>query len=180
MLGMNEQVEESELVKRALAGSHEAFDRLIAALLPRLRQAALRLTHHDADADELIQETLTAAFRGIRTLQNPAAWRGWVYQILVRRNYDRLLRRHRPPVAGPPEESVDPLASLLRDETRRLALRTLETLDKPLRDVLKLRYLHDLALKDISLRMGRPLGTVKYLVHEALRSFEKAFRERIS
>src|SRR5207237_28569 len=90
---VDERSEEQELVVKAGAGSRESFDRLTIIIQPGLRAAARKLTGNDADGDELVQEALTAAFNGIKTLRHPGAWRGWMYQILVRRNYDRLLKR---------------------------------------------------------------------------------------
>jgi RNA polymerase sigma-70 factor (ECF subfamily) len=171
--------DEQDLVVKAAAGSRESFDRLAGAVQPGLRAAARKLTGHDADADELVQETLTAAFHGFKSLRHPGAWRGWIYQILVRRNYDRLLKRRRPERKKDAPVVADPLSNLLQDEAKQIALQTLETMNPPLKEVLSLRFLQDLRLKDIAVKLGRPLGTIKSLLHEGLRSFEETFRRRL-
>src|SRR5436190_5322899 len=175
---VHERSEEQKLVVKAGAGSRESFDHPASIIHPGLRAAAEKLTGNDADSDELVQETLTAAFNGIKNLRLPGAWRGWMYQILVRRNYDRLLKRRTPGRPGPSAAPTDPLSHLLHDEARQVARESLDSLDPALKDVLSLRFLHDLSLKDIASRLGRPLGTVKSLLHEGLRSFEETFRRR--
>ena len=179
MTSLHMESTEDELVAQAAAGSRESFDRLASAIDPGLRAAARKLAGQDADADELVQETLTAAFRGLKSLRSPSAWRGWIYQILVRRNYDRLLKRRFPASPEPPRLVSDPLTGLLHAEAKETALQTLDTLSPPLREILSLRFLHDLSLKEIAARTGRPLGTVKFMLWQGLQVFEEAFRGRL-
>lgn len=176
---VNDGVNEAELVRKAAEGSREAFEHLAVSIRPMLFRAARRLTGNPADAEELVQDCLTSALRGIRTLKEPAAWRVWMFQILHRRNYDRLSRASRAPTAAELPSAPDPLAQLLRAETLEAARRALESLEDPLRTVLTLRYLGQMDLKSIAARTKLPLGTVKYHAHAGLRAFAQAFREML-
>lgn len=176
---MDSPSEEAGLVRSAREGSREDFDLLIASILPGLRVAARRLAGQEAE--DLVQECLSAASLGIRGLQEPAAWRGWIYQILVRRNIDRIRRRRRDETgSGEPIDSADPLSRLLEGESREQARQALESLEERLKIPLTLRYHQDLSNQEIADRTGRPLGTVKSLIHEGLRAFERAVREKLS
>lgn len=177
---MEQELEEQALVREAVAGSREAFERLVSAAGPGLSAAARKLAGQDAEAEDLVQETLACAFRALATLKHPGAWRSWLFQILVRRHYDRLARRRVPPPARDPVDASDPLTRALSGEARRAVQEVLQTLDGPMREVLTLRYLQDLPLREIAEKTGRPLGTVKFLIHEGLRTFERLFRERMS
>jgi DNA-directed RNA polymerase specialized sigma24 family protein len=52
------------------------FETQVRALLPRLLGVARRLTHNDADAEDLVAETVVRAWRGLEGLHNEQAFRG--------------------------------------------------------------------------------------------------------
>jgi RNA polymerase sigma-70 factor, ECF subfamily len=58
------------------------FERTVMNLLPRLLGVARRLTHNDADAEDLVAETVARAWRARETLACEAARRAWLFRIL--------------------------------------------------------------------------------------------------
>jgi RNA polymerase sigma-70 factor, ECF subfamily len=60
---------------------------------PWLVRLATRLTRDPCEAEDLVQETVTAAWRRRGQLRDPAALRGWLRRSLVNRVIDRA-RRH--------------------------------------------------------------------------------------
>jgi len=65
-----------------MAISREAFETEVMALLGRLHGVARRLTRNDADAEDLVSETVTRAWRSREALADPGAFRGWIFRIL--------------------------------------------------------------------------------------------------
>jgi RNA polymerase sigma-70 factor (ECF subfamily) len=61
---------------------------------PWLVRLASRLTRDAADAEDLVSETVMAAWRRRGQLRDPAALRGWLRRSLVNRVIDRARRQH--------------------------------------------------------------------------------------
>lgn len=70
------------------------FDALFSQHAQFVAQVALRVIGRDDEVDDVVQEVFLCALRDLGKLQNPAAVRGWLKTITVRKAY-RLLRRRR-------------------------------------------------------------------------------------
>jgi RNA polymerase sigma-70 factor (ECF subfamily) len=81
-----------DLVRSAAGGEIGAF----VALMRRFQQAAfgsaLAIVHDFDRAEDVVQEAFVAAWAGLPTLADPAAFPGWLRGI-VRHHAFRLLRR---------------------------------------------------------------------------------------
>ncbi|HUR50183.1 MAG TPA: sigma factor-like helix-turn-helix DNA-binding protein [Acidimicrobiales bacterium] len=145
-----------------MAEDFEAFYRSQRAALVRL---AHLLTASPAEAEELAQEALLATHQSWDRIDNPAGYarRALVNQVrsLQRR---AVVRRRRP--APPPLLHALPVEY---DETWAAIGR----LSPDHRAVLVLRYYEDLLVEDIAELMGRPPGTIKSLLHRALKRLEE-------
>ncbi len=88
-----------------MAAAPDPTERFYAELWPH-RAAVLRtasvLTHSDADADDLAQETMLKAFRAIDQLSRESNPKAWLMAILRNAHVDRLRAQH------PNEVSLDP------------------------------------------------------------------------
>jgi RNA polymerase sigma-70 factor (ECF subfamily) len=62
--------------------SRDAFEAQVMGLLGRLHAVARRLTRHDADAEDLVSETVTRAWRSRESLADEGAFCGWMFRIL--------------------------------------------------------------------------------------------------
>lgn len=65
-----------------MAVARDVFECQVLALLPRLLGVARHLTHNDADAEDLVAETIVRAWRGLDALTCEAAMRSWLFRIL--------------------------------------------------------------------------------------------------
>jgi RNA polymerase sigma-70 factor (ECF subfamily) len=123
------------------------------------------------DAEDAVQDALLIAWRSADSLRDPSAFQAWFDRILVNGCRDRLRRRKvirfipiDTTVIGPGE--ADPFRVVL---DRNVLLEGLRVLDAEERAVVVLHYWADLALEDIAIRLGWPLGTVKSRLHRARR-----------
>ena len=62
--------------------SRETFENQVLGLLGCLQGVARRLTRNDADAEDLVAETVARAWRARDTLKSEAAFRAWIFRIL--------------------------------------------------------------------------------------------------
>jgi RNA polymerase sigma-70 factor (ECF subfamily) len=68
-----------------------AFEEVFAEHLDALFRTALRLCRgHDADAEDLLQDSALRAFTSFDQLRDPAAARAWLFAILTRTHLNRV------------------------------------------------------------------------------------------
>jgi len=99
-----------ELVDRARAGDTDAFGALVDPFRRELQRHCYRLLGSVHDAEDLLQETLLAAWRGLEQFEGRASVRTWLYRIATHRCLNALRDRQRraprqppePPFAAPP------------------------------------------------------------------------------
>jgi RNA polymerase sigma-70 factor (TIGR02960 family) len=93
---------------RARAGDEDAFRELTDPYRRELQLHCYRILGSVQDAEDLLQETLLAAWRGLRGYQGQASLRAWLYRIATNRCLNLLRERGRrpqevPPMTEPPE-----------------------------------------------------------------------------
>lgn len=164
-----------ELVYAARIGDEGAFDALFYRYRDGIFRLSLAITKDPQAADEIVVDTFARAYRALARLEPDDTLRPWLYRVAINESYDRRPR-------GGTASSLDDAAEELtageerspssmaeREETRRVVLAALETLDEKHRTVVVLHYLSELALAEIALIVGSPVGTVKSRLHYALR-----------
>ncbi|MEX0960746.1 MAG: sigma-70 family RNA polymerase sigma factor [Burkholderiales bacterium] len=65
-----------------MAVSRKVFEEQVLNLLGCLHGVAHRLTRNEADAEDLVAETVARAWRALDTLESEAAFRAWIFRIL--------------------------------------------------------------------------------------------------
>lgn len=95
---------------RARSGDEQAFRELIEPYRDELHLHCYRILGSLTDADDMLQETLFAAWRSLDSVANHSAVRAWLYRIATNRclNELRAARRRRPPEPTPPFEPPEP------------------------------------------------------------------------
>ena len=93
----------TDLVDRARAGDGQAFGELVAPYRRELQVHCYRILGSALDAEDALQETLLAAWRGLAGFESRASVRVWLYQIATRRCLNTLrAASRRPPMDWPP------------------------------------------------------------------------------
>src|SRR4029079_19555852 len=85
----------SDLIARARAGDGEAFQELIEPYRRELQGHCYRMLGSLQDAEDVLQESLLAACRGVGGFEERASIRTWLYRIATNRclNARRSVRR---------------------------------------------------------------------------------------
>jgi RNA polymerase sigma-70 factor (ECF subfamily) len=98
-------------LERVRAGDEQAFAELTGPYLAELRLHCYRILGSVQDAEDTLQETLLAAWRGIGRYESRASLRTWLYKIATNCSLNALRasgRRPRPEPPEPPFEAVTP------------------------------------------------------------------------
>lgn len=111
----DEALDEATLVGRAQDGDPTAFERLFDCYQERLFRHAYRMLTDRTAAEDVVQDTFIAAWQYLPSLLQPAAFRGWLYQIATRRSLDALRVRQ---VHLPLDEQTDPPGPTLEPDRR--------------------------------------------------------------
>jgi len=160
---------QSDLVRRAQRGDHEAFDALAGDAYDRLFTLAHRILRDPERAKDAVQECLVRAWRDVRGLRDVDRFDAWLHRLLVNACYDEARRRrarafevHLLPIErAAPGRPFDDLAD--RDELERGFRR----LPVEQRVVLVLHHYLGLRLPEIADILGVPEGTVRSRLHYA-------------
>jgi RNA polymerase sigma-70 factor, ECF subfamily len=98
-------------LERVRAGDDQAFAEFTGPYLAELRLHCYRMLGSVQDAEDTVQETLLAAWRGIGQYEGRASARTWLYRIATNCSLNALRasgRRPRPEPPEPPFEAVTP------------------------------------------------------------------------
>lgn len=164
------QAEHDMLVMDAQDGSRQAFDLLVRHHHPNLLRFAYSLCWDTALSQDAVQDAWIKVAGRFRALDDPRAFRGWVYHAVRWRVIDlqRKTCRQDQPFEGD-EGSQDKTAE--RDTRIDLAA-AINGLPTKERQVLQLFYVSGLTIAEIVLVLDVPAGTVKSRLHRA-RNFLK-------
>lgn len=175
--------------------SRKAFEEQVLGLLGSLEGVARRLCRNDAEAEDLVAETVCRAWRSADSLDDPTAFRAWIFRIL---NNTFISERRRPDCRlqfGLDEEGAGPdgedfslfeqmhqpfllwfsnpeqefLDKLLREDLER----ALAALPEHHRLVVILADLEEFDYAEIAATLGIPLGTVRSRLARARGALQK-------
>src|SRR5260370_27308518 len=82
----------------AQAGDEHALGTLLSEYLPLIYNIVGRALNGHADVDDVVQETMLRAVRGLRDLRDPAAFRSWLVAVTVRQLRDYCQARKAAPI----------------------------------------------------------------------------------
>jgi len=165
-------MEPEPLVRRAAERDLPAFVELTRRFQHFAFGSALALVGDFARAEDVVQEAFLAAWSALPSLEDPAAFPGWLRSI-VRHHAVRVLRR-RHPAALPltaaeavPSDHPPPDECLDRRQRAALALAAIAELPAALREPAALFYVHDCSHHDIAVFLGLSPTTVNNRLHAA-------------
>ncbi len=162
-------------------GKHAACVELIARYQQPLYAYVRRLGFSDADADDVLQETFTAAWRAIRSLRDPRALTTWLFRICRRAaGAHAKAGRDEPHLPDTVDlaHAADPgrRDALEAEEQRDWVLAAVTALPVRQREVIALHYLAGLSLSECADVLEVPSGTAKSRLARGLAELEDRLR----
>jgi RNA polymerase sigma-70 factor, ECF subfamily len=158
----------------------ERFERDALPYQGQLLRAALQLTKHHQDAEDLVQESIAKACAAFHRFTPDTNVRAWLYRIMLNTFINGYRKQQREPFLSVP--SVEELsagerlglgaaisaedAALSKIPTRRLVT-ALQDLPEEFRQVLYLIDVEGFSYRETAAIMRTPLGTVMSRLHRA-------------
>lgn len=171
------------LLSRIATGDQEAIEELYRRHSRLLLGQLQLMVGQPALAEEVLQDTMLAVWRGARTFRGGSRVRTWLLGIARRQARDRMRRQRPTPMADAefaqrPSPNPGPEAiAIERAEARRMVA-ALSTLTPAHREVVGLVFGADLSLAEVARVLAVPLGTVKSRLHAARAALSRTMNEK--
>ncbi|HSK25144.1 MAG TPA: sigma-70 family RNA polymerase sigma factor [Egicoccus sp.] len=166
----------------------QQFEDQVLPHLDRLYSAALRYTRNAADAEDLVQETVTKAFRSFHQYRPGTNLKAWLYRVL-HTTYISMYRKAQRRPQEDLQETLDDysfydeiarsggrsaerevLEALTADEVKQ----ALAELPDTFREAVYLADVEGFPYKEIAEIMDTPVGTVMSRLHRGRKQLQKA------
>ncbi len=189
---------DSEIVRRAQAGDHDAFRILVERYQGRAYGLALRILRNEEQAKDAVQDAFLKVYRSLDRFEGRAGFYTWLYRIVMnqcldhkrRDKSDREVEWNDESAAGlldasesaasPAGRDADreaPDVAIERSEIRQAVARAINALPEDARRTIQLREIDGLSYKEIAEAMGIPKGTVMSRLHYARQRLRELLRE---
>ena len=174
---------EAELIRRVCDGKRSAFEELVRPYERLVYVTAISILKNQADAEEVAQEAVLKAFSKLSSFRGECRFSTWIVQITYNEARMRLRKDRRQlyeSLDDQQEESEGdywprdfadwrpiPSELLEKEEVRRALQSAINSLSPKYREVVILRDVQDLSLKDVATVLGVSDGAVKTRLHRA-------------
>ena len=145
----------------------QALEELLATYGKQIQGVAYLILRDQADAEDVVVETLLTAFERAGDLRDDAAFRPWLMRIAtnhalgLRRSRSRVVRLHLVPEMGDHDHGSA--------STDRVALLDgISDLPIQMRAAVVLRYYADLTVEDVAIALNKSPNTIKAQLQTAL------------
>jgi RNA polymerase sigma-70 factor, ECF subfamily len=169
--------EESFLIHRVINGEIECFYELVRPYERAIFLAALSLVKNEADAEDILQEAVLKAFKGLHSFRQEAKFSTWLIQITLNEAKMRLRkdRRHLYDSSDEGQCSEDgdyvpkdladwreiPSEALEQKELREALIKAVNSLPEKYRTVFVLRDVQQLSIAETAQVLGISEASVK-------------------
>lgn len=174
---------EDKLIQSAIKGRASAFGSLYDHYQPKIYRFVMIKVGRREDAEDLTHQVFLNALENIEGYKNLGfPFSSWLYRIARNQIVD-FWRTRRPETSlekMDPEYFVAP-ATIQFDLTQKLEMETvqgaLQKLKPEYQDVVIMRFVDDLPIKEVAAAMDKSEGAVKLLQHRAIKELKNLLGE---
>jgi RNA polymerase sigma-70 factor, ECF subfamily len=177
--GSSAEREEARLIALVIGGNTGLFYQLVRPHQSRLRGVALALLGNEADAEDVVQESLLKAFTHLKGFRGDARLSTWLISITLNEAKSQLRARDHmafKPIDTSQEESWDrsddaftPYRIAELNELQTLLSRAISGLHPDYRNIYFLREIQELSTQRAAEELGIPIPLAKTRLHRARR-----------
>jgi RNA polymerase sigma factor (sigma-70 family) len=161
-----------EFLARAKDGDSEAFGEMYSEIWQELYRFALYSLQNKEDAEDALQEAVAEAFRCIKSLREPEAFRSWIYAILtrcVRRKVKTIIeQKHTTTFEELEKQGVFIEVTQAQPDDKIEVWNALGSLKHDERQVVLLSVVGDYSSTELAAIMKKPSSTIRSQLHRGL------------
>jgi len=178
---MNNNKDDWSIVQSCLDGNREAYASLVEKYEKPVFNIVYRLTGGSRDTKDLTQEVFLKAYKSLRQVRPEFKFSNWLFKIATNLCKDQLKKRE---IATVSLNEVHSLAGnkasqensnsvstyeekFIPSDEQEQVQKAISNLPLKYRRVVVLRYIQDLAYKEIADILEMPIGRVKVQLHRA-------------
>ena len=186
---------EAEMIARILAGEHELFHELIRPYERGLYVAAYSIVQHEADAEDVAQEAVIKAYKGLKHFRGDAKFSTWLMAITLneaRSRYRQTKSTQLDSLDGQEDAQGDYTPSVLADwryipseqlerkELREALQNAMAQLSPEYREVLVMRDVRGMSIAETAAATGANEGLVKVRLFRARLTMQKLLAPQLA
>jgi RNA polymerase sigma-70 factor (ECF subfamily) len=176
---------DEEIVQEVLAGSRQRYAEIVSRYQRPVFNLMYRYTHHEQDAADLTQEVFLRVFERLSSYRPERSFFSWLYTLAINNANDwsrsRKLRQERIQAYTLEDEPIlevnTPMAGIENREERQLLEKAMNLLLPETREILVLRYRHEMPLREIAVVFGITDSAVKMRVKRGVEQLQGILRE---
>jgi RNA polymerase sigma factor (sigma-70 family) len=164
-------IRQEELIAMCRRGDPKAYTALYNEHAPAVYSTILRLIEHTAEAEDVLQETFVAAFKGINGLKETGGFRAWIKRIAINKSIDLVRKRklkfvelETTWIKEEEEEAIDEAAF---EYTLDAVTDAIERLPDGYRTIFNLFAIENVSHAEIARMLGMEHTTVRTQYHRA-------------
>ena len=184
-----EHTDTIRLISLTRAGDAAAIEALVQAHKAPVHRLAVSILDDPAEADEATQDAFVAAIDRLDSYRGDASFATWLYAITLNVCRGRLRKRRSRQrlaqvlqavfrVSGPSDPHPEQV--VVQRESDAALWRAIQSLNEKLREVIVLRYYHELRLNDIAQVVGVSERTVRDRLHAAHEQLRTALQDKVA
>jgi len=167
---------DEELIALVNDGDADAFEALYYRYRDWVYRLAWRFTRNHADALDVVQDTFGYLLRKFPGFELTASMTTFLYPVVKHTSFAVRRKNRR---FGSDDETLSEIPAPAAKETSHGELAAvLRVLSDEQREVLMMKYVDDMSLKEIAAALNIPIGTVKSRLHQALQRLRNDRRTR--
>ncbi|MFC7439824.1 RNA polymerase sigma factor [Laceyella putida] len=175
--------EDMAYIRQVLANSPDAYDHLVRKYMNAIYFFIHKRVKHHEDAKDLTQETFIRAYHNLKRYKPEYKFLTWLCQIAANLCNDEFRKRKRRKTTVQEEiDAVDhlhPESLVLQNEDKKQFIKKLKQLPPLYREVLVLRFHHELSYKEIGQCLEQRQRGAKHLPQKILSNQTKGVRSFI-
>jgi RNA polymerase sigma-70 factor (ECF subfamily) len=177
-------LEEKALVKRIIKGEQAAIGEFWQVYCQPLRGFVSYRVDSPEDVDDIVQETLTAAILSLPSFRFRSRLFSWLCAIANheiadfyrKRRLKTILFSRFPFLETIAHHSLGPEGESLKEELKEEIKKTLKEMSEGYRQILRLKYIEGLSLKQIAKQLGTTPKAIESRLARARKAFQKLWR----
>lgn len=171
---------EGQYLQKVLAGDSNAFRYFVQKYQDMAFSISMSVTRSELVSEEAVQDAFVKAFQNIRKFKGKSKFSTWFYRIVVNESLRKVQRKKLATTnvdnfnANEDPQGVDDSFKMLHElEQKEIVLDTLEKLPETESLILRLYYLDENKIDEVSEISGLTQANVKVILHRARLRFYK-------